>query len=369
MILKDNIHGTWGKHKINVIYSYLTDYSVQYSKSRLVSMLAMAVFLCVNFLANTFFFIFFFIEKVPQMCAYNLFAMIAYGAALFILLKNDKILFAAYIIVFNVCFYVLYSSYLLGYEKNSISLLLQLVLSIHLIFPISIKQLSVQSVLILLTYFLTYLTKYTDSPYSGQLVFVEIANIVFAILSSIFVVYTNKVLEKLVNDLNVKKLEALEKEVCTDFLTGLKNRRYIEKMLAGEEWLCNSYVALADIDHFKKINDTYGHLCGDYVLKKVAQIFQNNLMATDVVARWGGEEFLFFMKSINSTNVAIENLERLRMEIQNTTFQFNDVNFNITVTFGLKKIKPEISIEENIEAADTCLYHGKNNGRNQVVYL
>lgn len=154
-----------------------------------------------------------------------------------------------------------------------------------------------------------------------------------------------------------------------DPLTGLRNRRsMIEKMnevLMGEPIaLC---IAIADIDFFKKINDTYGHEAGDEVLKKVAQTLTQFMNGKGYVARWGGEEFLFLFRKFNGDEVFVE-LDQLRRTIEKMVIPYKEQEICLRMTFGLQEYDSNKPLDTNISAADEKLYYGKMNGRNKVIF-
>ncbi|MDO5438029.1 MAG: GGDEF domain-containing protein, partial [bacterium] len=126
-------------------------------------------------------------------------------------------------------------------------------------------------------------------------------------------------------------------------------------------------VALVDIDYFKKINDVYGHLAGDYVLKEVSKIFINTLRKTDFVYRYGGEEICILMPETLIEKAFIP-LERLRKTIENRNFIFEGKKMNVTVSIGASTYRKEMrDANELVEKADAALYRAKKSGKNKVV--
>ncbi len=168
-----------------------------------------------------------------------------------------------------------------------------------------------------------------------------------------------------------KKVEALAN---TDHLTGLQTRRSMQKDLDGDIKRClinekESMVILADIDHFKSINDTYGHDFGDKVLRENAQRLKENLRDGDKIYRWGGEEFVIILTDI-SLNDAKNVAQSLRNDISSAIFAFEKHEFNVSMTFGMARLNNISSnIDDVIKKADKALYHGKENGRNCVIFL
>lgn len=159
--------------------------------------------------------------------------------------------------------------------------------------------------------------------------------------------------------------------VSTDPLTGLYNRRSCEVIIKNivreyEKYKTPSVVAMGDIDFFKKVNDTYGHQGGDAVLKGLAAIFREHMERKGVVARWGGEEFMFIYERMDMERVRAH-LEELREKVCSTEFSYDGASISITMTFGVCACMDGAGLEELTKQADDNLYYGKKNGRNQVV--
>jgi len=158
----------------------------------------------------------------------------------------------------------------------------------------------------------------------------------------------------------------------TDPLTGLYNRRHFDNMIEREFLRAQRYsndlsVAIIDVDFFKKVNDTYGHLCGDYVLKEVAYLTLQTFRKTDMVFRYGGEEILVILTE-TPLEKAIIPLERLRKAIENYPFNYDNNDIHVTVSIGVESLNENVGcFEELIDNADKALYYAKENGRNQVV--
>ncbi len=169
----------------------------------------------------------------------------------------------------------------------------------------------------------------------------------------------------------VEVSRSLEEMITTDPLTKLLNRRACKKHL--DKWIeiCRKQkenkmtVVICDIDHFKKINDTYGHDCGDMVLVTVSEIFRRHMKENGCVARWGGEEFLLvFEKELQETQKL---LRAILDEIRNYEFVYKDQNFHITMTSGVNGEILGYTFDEIVNRADECLYKGKTGGRDRIV--
>ncbi|MGL1958919.1 MAG: sensor domain-containing diguanylate cyclase [Colwellia sp.] len=162
----------------------------------------------------------------------------------------------------------------------------------------------------------------------------------------------------------------LVKDSEIDYLTQLPNRSYIHwKFLELTKEYEHVSIIIADIDNFKKINDTYGHLFGDDVLKIVAKQLGSNLRNIDLTGRWGGEEFILILPNTTAKQ-AQEIVERIRENIAKIPFSPSPTKteINITVSFGINEsILSNTSLESILAKADKALYRAKRNGRNQVV--
>lgn len=156
-----------------------------------------------------------------------------------------------------------------------------------------------------------------------------------------------------------------------DSLTELNNRRFADKRLKQIQMQANIHgtsfvVAIGDIDFFKSVNDTYGHECGDMVLKKVAATLKKSMSGQGFVARWGGEEFLFLYDNTD-LQTATARMEALLETIRQLVITYDDQPVSITMTFGLAEGGVNTNIKNLLQDADAKLYQGKANGRNQVV--
>ena len=172
--------------------------------------------------------------------------------------------------------------------------------------------------------------------------------------------------------INLERSERLRKESATDFLTGALNRRAMENRLALELHRSQRFgrvftVAMVDIDHFKKFNDTNGHLMGDEALRAVARKIQAKLRDIDVVARFGGEEFFVIMPETDKKN-ACRAMERVRSAIAATKLPGMDQNeIGVSVSVGIAEFPYDgIDAQSLIRAADMAMYRSKAGGRNMV---
>lgn len=168
---------------------------------------------------------------------------------------------------------------------------------------------------------------------------------------------------------NQQKLELM---ATTDFLTGLANRKQIMTDLAQEIEQYRRHgtkfsLLMMDIDHFKTVNDTHGHLVGDAVLVQLARIFKETLRILDSAGRYGGEEFLIVLGQTDMPQ-ALQTAERIRLAVQQHIFTCEDVTLHATISIGVAEMSDkDKTINELIDRADQALYDAKEHGRNRVV--
>lgn len=172
----------------------------------------------------------------------------------------------------------------------------------------------------------------------------------------------------------------LERDLIHDPLTGIKTRAFFEEELetylasvAGneegkrKEWFGfrNISIIFFDIDHFKNVNDTYGHDVGDIVLQRVAEVIKSDLRTGDTLARWGGEEMIVSLLGANEKD-AVAKAEEIREKVETLVFS-EAKSLQLTISSGVASSEKNLSLSELVKRADQALYSAKNNGRNKVV--
>lgn len=155
-----------------------------------------------------------------------------------------------------------------------------------------------------------------------------------------------------------------------DPLTGIYNRRYFDTFI--EQSISTFFrdktpfqIIMFDIDHFKRINDTYGHPCGDYILKVLASLINNEIRELDIFTRIGGEEFAIILPETNIKD-GEKIARKIREMIEEFPFHYHNISIQVTISIGLATYNGE-SLEELMDRVDSALYKAKTNGRNQVI--
>ncbi|GMQ97021.1 MAG: hypothetical protein BMS9Abin15_0710 [Gammaproteobacteria bacterium] len=180
---------------------------------------------------------------------------------------------------------------------------------------------------------------------------------------------------------NALNIERLKHAGLTDVLTGVHNRRYFDERLheeADRAWRNRQTLGclFLDVDHFKRVNDEHGHQSGDAVLKNVASLIRHELRSSDVLGRYGGEEFAALLPQTN-LNTACEIAERIRARIESHVFQLPGSSLKATISIGIATLQNNGNKAETtetlamnlLEEADRALYSAKHEGRNQTRYF
>lgn len=213
------------------------------------------------------------------------------------------------------------------------------------------------------------ITEFVDNNDSSLMLINTLTLIVFLFILSIIYIVLNRFAKeikehtKTISTLH-EKSNYLTNKANTDELTKAFNKSYFDKYFTSFlEDKKEGVVIFFDIDHFKRINDTYGHLAGDLVLEKLSFTTKNFLRENDIFVRWGGEEFIIVIENINLNN-AVKKTESFRKLVENTKFE-NDIK--VTISAGVTIIKSDDTKENILERADSLLYKAKNNGRNIIM--
>lgn len=164
--------------------------------------------------------------------------------------------------------------------------------------------------------------------------------------------------------------EALRSAAAFDSLTGLANRKETTKRFEVEKSRAERHdtpfsLIIADLDHFKKVNDTFGHIAGDLVLKSVCGVFTSLIRSEDTCGRWGGEEFLVILPETELGD-AVTVAEKLRYAVSELVITWGSKNIAVTISMGVTGFKPGMNMHDCIESADKALYRAKSGGRNRV---
>lgn len=325
-----------------------------------------------SLLAHISFTVIFALIPVYSIMKYNIFSIVFYLVMLYLLYKKCA---AAVVVLIHIeiCVFVSVATLGLGWEYGFAFYLIALCAlvyfcpfrNIYIPYYFSIIEMILFIGLKLYTSTHPAMIHTTVSPNTPDIIYSYNAVTGFAvILYSAFIsrlssVFTERKLTAQNNDL---------KEIVNhDTLTQLHSRAFImEQFDLIQINKKEVHVVMADIDNFKQINDTYGHLCGDYVLSTLSTIMKTLCPSGSHIGRWGGEEFILLFYHL-SKEEAIGHLNKLRDTINLYDFQYQDVSLKLTVTFGLSSSTEGSSADELIKLADERLYYGKRNGKNQIV--
>jgi len=219
---------------------------------------------------------------------------------------------------------------------------------------------------------ITWFSQFNPLSLGSGLPYISALFFIIYILMSLTII--SIILRKQVNEQKVL-IEELKQVTLYDKLTGIYNRRGFRQLfdyeykLKKREDTANGYViAMCDADDFKRINDVYGHDAGDHVLKHIADKILEATRETDIVARWGGEEFLLYISNVNDINGEFV-INKILKTIQNAAFHYEREEIKVTLSIGaIYTIGTLYQLDELISAADKELYKAKKNEKNQIKY-
>lgn len=261
---------------------------------------------------------------------------------------------------------------ILGWSSGFHIYLLTLVPLVFFFDPWSIRLRAAMSLLIVLFYvgFAWFANTYFFDDPRWFVEWFRYGNLfVGAIVLSALSYYYGTAVRRAQIDLEAKNSE-LDALARTDPLTGLANRR---EGLARMEWervrsarsRDTFGIAVVDIDYFKRVNDEYGHDCGDLALKLVSGVLRGSLRAQDTVARWGGEEFLVILPGTDLEGATVA-AQKARSTVAATDISFDETTIRVTVTIGVAVFDHSVELDEVLRSADRALYEGKDRGRDRV---
>lgn len=298
---------------------------------------------------------------------FNIISVMAWFAA-FVLNRYGRHVLAVLLITVEVFLHAVIATYYLGWDSGFHYYLIPFILFIFINHKQSMWIIAVQVALVFIVYFwllintqgVGFQTVISEAVVEG-LLYINITVNFFAIGLLGYSLRTS----------SMRAEWEMEQLAITDSLTGLYNRRKMLEMLELESTRCkrsgkNGVLVISDIDWFKAINDEFGHDCGDMVLKQVSALMTQTLRKQDVLARWGGEEFMLLLPETDVAG-AVTVIEILRESIAKHAFHDHKEAHNITMTFGLVVFDDKQPIKELIKQADRLLFKGKHQGRNCIV--
>ena len=301
----------------------------------------------------------------------NCFSMITYSIV-YLLLNRKKYITVTLLISAEICTYSTVFLFSAGMDTGTASYYI-LIIMLLWIMPCGTNW--ARTILLSIALFLSFSMSLYCLHRAPPFVFEEPLKTILLALN-LFVLYLGiitqvqqeKIAHLVISQYNEARFKQLHTMATTDTLTGLFNRRYAETFFSNTFSAYNgaySCIAMADIDNFKQVNDQYGHEVGDRVLQELSTILQENLRKTDIIFRWGGEEFLIVLSDL-TLETAQGVLEKLKDAIASHAVPTPKGPVHISVTIGLSKFDAHHH-NESIAICDEKMYWGKKNGKNQVI--
>lgn len=301
---------------------------------------------------------------------YNIFSILFY-IGIYLLCYNKHFRGIVILIHLEICLFVTVSCYFLGWDLG-FPLYLIALSSLVYFCPFKRKYIpylfSLFEVVLFLSikiYTLNFSPVFLCSPGFSSTFYIFNSGASFTLI--IYAAYISKVSAVLTEQTLTKDNSVLQDMVAHDALTKLWTRRHLTSVYKDNvQKQIPLVIVLTDIDNFKRINDTYGHECGDYVLSEVSQIMLSNVSKDTVICRWGGEEFVIMMPDMGIKNT-ISSVEAIRCAIDSYSFRYNGQTLHITMTFGVSTTDESTDMRELIRLADSRMYTGKQSGKNTII--
>lgn len=290
---------------------------------------------------------------------------------LFRLVSKRRYLLFGILLSMNVIIHALATAVYIG-TKNFVIVYIPVTLMTQILIPYASTRVRVLMVVVLwssmvaLVLISHYITPFWNIGDANTML--AFFNVHLAFFGTIIQLTLGNFIRDVIQKSNQKKLEKSKNEANTDPLTGLLNRRFADKFFKKlstgqlEQLWC---VAMLDIDNFKLLNDTYGHRVGDDALVMISDFIKASLRRSDIVFRWGGEEFLILLKDVDIAT-AFHTLNNLRGKIESENLETHDIILNVTVTIGVCPLDIH-DVEQSIDTCDRLMYKGKVLGKNIVV--
>lgn len=299
----------------------------------------------------------------------NLFSITVYMLAFFLIAKR-KYTLVGIMISLEVSIYAAVMSVTIGIASFTVG---YYILIIIMQFIIPFGQAKGRAVLVGVTFLGTAVCLFFDMMLLplmdlGPLLFrmVAISNILIIFFGTIVELYIGDVVKQVIARVNEEQMQELTSQANTDALTGLFNRRYADLFFNKLPENETPYlVAMIDIDNFKKVNDTYGHGVGDEVLQYLAQFLKERLRKTDLIFRWGGEEFVILLANVD-LEVGHKVLDGLRKEVSSRMVETSAQPIPMTVTIGVANLDKKDPMG-SVDRSDQKMYQGKTSGKDRVM--
>lgn len=302
-------------------------------------------------------------------CLYNIGSVIFYSIMLYIAIKKRRYALVVTLIHMECSLFVFLQTLMYGWDGSFYMLLVAMASLVYFCpykrsyIPYLISVFHFTVFFILRIYTLNYNPWFVINPIFTHAIF--FCNCIGSFCIILYVAYVSKVNAAVSQKELMIQNDNLQQLADYDQLTGLYNRHYLKEIFKNgiKE---NKVLAIGDIDDFKMINDRYGHICGDQILRELSEQMQQFFGSDVFLCRWGGEEFVFVFSKTSLEKVQRELIDFCQW-IEEYDFHHENNVIHITLTFGISENNDEMNLNQWIEQADQLLYKGKHDGKNKVL--
>lgn len=324
---------------------------------------------CLGILLHSFYSLMFAILQYPVPLYYNIIDIFFYMGLLLLVTQHGKYAWAVSLIHIETILFCVVHVLLFGWNPCFYIYLFAMASLVYFCPYRSIFTPYLFSFLHIIAFFVLYLiSRELQAPIivnDSLIALFFVCNSSSAFIIILYVAYVSKASASVGRQELLKKNKDLQHLANYDQMTGLYNRTCLRNRFDQLHGIEN-VLAIGDIDDFKAVNDTYGHICGDVILKELAEQMRAKLDPNIFLCRWGGEEFVFIFSNCSKEDVK-QQLDNFCQWIAQYNFQYEGLDLHITMTFGLSLGDRDQSLDKWIEEADLLLYKGKHSGKNIVI--
>lgn len=334
------------------------------------SMTIITAFAAVPHVFFTFFYLF---EGIHTLMWVNIVSLAVYGIAFLLLLKRVRYV-SSFIVTVEVIAYALISVYYIGWESGSQWFMLVALLPHYLFSDVLPRHRLVLTVVLAVCLNGAALYGLNARPLVALNSFhaLQIVNLNILVMAIVFELLLSSLVKVITERIHQKRLDSVRIEALQDPMTGMWNRRYVDDCFDTwfrEQAKGQAVLVMLDMDNFKDVNDHFGHDQGDVVLAAFAQGARTHFRYTDLLIRWGGDEFLFILHNL-TTEQAYRAMEKLRQYFRRTPLKLDEHTEEYVITFsaGIAVYDPVQGMSHSLKQCDQRLYIAKQQGRDQITW-
>ncbi|MFV0518800.1 MAG: GGDEF domain-containing protein [Lachnospirales bacterium] len=341
---------------LNNIRKYIiSKFNNETDEERIINIYLIILFVITNCIWNFLIFILFIFLSIPEMEVVALINTISYGFCIYLGLYKKKIQIVQYILFYTICYYVVATSYYLGYYKDSFVLLVPIFFAMYGFSTVSKKTLLLGSISAGITYAIVIYFRYNViSIYENTLNFFEWINVLIGIVSLVFIIFAKEYSNKFRKEYRAALVNKISVSAYKDSYTGLWNRRYIENYFRNNELEYKSFIIFIEIDNYNEIEKNFGDGTSNYLFNEIAKVIKIYFGDNDICARWYVNEFFIYAteKTKDDLDLIYKNISKI---IRENPLVIDNQKIDVTLSFAIEKVNRNLNFIDNINNVDKKL--------------